>query len=87
MAYCPLIHRLMKRKSGQVSADAQQIPTSWRQKMTLMMQLGNHGIVGQKKGVWVSHARAAITSRLPTLPPSSHKFWGVCGSRSELSEG
>lgn len=51
MAYCPLINRLMKRKSGQASADAQRIVTSWRQKRTPIIQLGNHGLVGQKKGV------------------------------------
>jgi len=49
--YCHLIDRLMKRKSRQVSADAQQIVASWRQKRTLMTQLGNHGIVEQKKDV------------------------------------
>lgn len=68
-AYCPLVNRLMKRKPGQASADAQQIVTSWRQKRTLMIQL-----VGQKKCVQVSHAQAAITSHPSTPSPSSPKF-------------
>lgn len=51
MVYCSLINRLTKRKSRQVSADVQQIATSWKQKRTLLIQLKNHEIVGQKKGL------------------------------------
>lgn len=76
-----------EEKIREVSADAKQIVTSWRQKRTLMIQLGNHGIVEQKKGVSVSHAQAPITNCPPMPPPSSHNFSGFCGSRCGLQRG